>query len=575
MTLIATAGHVDHGKTSLVEALTGTNTDRLEEEKRRGLTIDLGFAHSTGSAGEVLSFIDVPGHIRFLRNMLAGVGGIDMCLLVVDAREGWMPQTQEHFDILRLLGVQHGVVALTKCDLLSEAEREDARLLVEMQLEDTFLSDATIVETSIHDESSIELLRQKILSIVHAPRQIKSRPRIWIDRVFSLTGVGTVVTGTLLDASLTVGADITILPAGHKGRIRQLHSHNQEVETSEPGSRVAVNVHGISHNDINRGDLLVLPEQWMLSNTLDVELHALPYLAHSITRRGHFLMYIGSDEVEVSLRLIQAESIAPGTSAKARLYLQHPIAVAPQDKFILRETGRDETVAGGIVLDIDPVLRLTKADPQYDVQHLLDERGMMNTNELFLRTGVQAIPTVDDVIFSSAMLTAAKAEVFHMLNSQRSLASELQGIDLVGLPDHLAQAARTFRPEEAVIENGRLYLPELAPSQKQTHPLVQEFIDALFTPPDPNAFDRALLRRLVQEGHLLNLDGVFFASRTLDRAHAVVKDLLTQHPDGITTSAFREAANTTRKYAVPLLEALDARGITRRRGDLRIAGPRL
>jgi selenocysteine-specific elongation factor len=173
------------------------------------------------------------------------------------------------------------------------------------------------------------------------------------------------------------------------------------------------------------------------------------------------------------------------------------------------------------------------------------------------------------------MLTAAKAEVFHMLNSQRSLASELQGIDLVGLPDHLAQAARTFRPEEAVIENGRLYLPELAPSQKQTHPLVQEFIDALFTPPDPNAFDRALLRRLVQEGHLLNLDGVFFASHTLDRAHAVVKDLLTQHPDGITTSAFREAANTTRKYAVPLLEALDARGITRRRGDLRIAGPRL
>jgi selenocysteine-specific elongation factor len=387
--------------------------------------------------------------------------------------------------------------------------------------------------------------------------------------------VGTVVTGTLLDAPLAVGTDITILPAGHKGRIRQLHSHNQEVETCEPGSRVAVNVHGISHNDINRGDLLVLPQQWMLSNTLDVELNALPYLAHSITRRGHFLMYIGSNEVEVTLRLIQSESIAPGASAKARLYLQQPIAVAPEDKFILRETGRDETVAGGIVLDIDPVLRLTKADPQYDVQHLLDERGMMNTNDLFLRTGIQATPTVDDIIFSSAMLTSAKAEVFHMLNSQRALASELQGIDLVGLPDHLAHAARTFRPEEAVIENGRLYLPELAPSKKQVHPLVQEFTDALFNPPDPNSFDRALLRRLVQEGHLLNLDGIFFASHTLDRAHAVVKDLLGQNPNGITTSAFREAAHTTRKFAVPLLEALDARGITRRRGDVRIAGPRL
>ena len=410
MTLIATAGHVDHGKTSLVEALTGTNTDRLEEEKRRGLTIDLGFAHSTGSAGEVLSFIDVPGHIRFLRNMLAGVGSIDMCLLVVDAREGWMPQTQEHFDILRLLGVQQGVVALTKSDLLTPTELEEARLLVEMQLENTFLSDAKIIETSIHNAASIELLRQSITSVSHTPRPTKSRPRIWIDRVFSLPGVGTVVTGTLLDAPLAVGTDITILPAGHKGRIRQLHSHNQEVETCEPGSRVAVNVHGISHNDINRGDLLVLPQQWMLSNTLDVELHALPYLAHSITRRGHFLMYIGSNEVEVTLRLIQSESIAPGDTAKARLYLQQPIAVAPQDKFILRETGRDETIAGGVVLDIDPVLRLTKADPQYDIQHLLDERGMMNTNDLFLRTGVQATPTVDDVIFSSAMLTSAKAE---------------------------------------------------------------------------------------------------------------------------------------------------------------------
>ena len=575
MTLIATAGHVDHGKTSLVEALTGTNTDRLEEEKRRGLTIDLGFAHSTGSAGEVLSFIDVPGHIRFLRNMLAGVGSIDMCLLVVDAREGWMPQTQEHFDILRLLGVQHGIVAITKSDLLTPTELEEARLLVEMQLENTFLSDAKIIETSIHNEASIELLRQSITSVSHTPRPTKSRPRIWIDRVFSLPGVGTVVTGTLLDAPLAVGTDITILPAGHKGRIRQLHSHNQEVETCEPGSRVAVNVHGISHNDINRGDLLVLPQQWMLSNTLDVELHALPYLAHSITRRGHFLMYIGSNEVEVTLRLIQSESIAPGDTAKARLYLQQPIAVAPQDKFSLRETGRDETIAGGIVLDIDPVLRLTKADPQDDIQHLLDERGMMNTNDLFLRTGVQATPTVDDVIFSSAMLTSAKAEVFHMLNTQRTLTSELQGIDLIGLPDHLAHAARTFRPEEAVIENGRLYLPNLAPSKNQVHPLVQEFADALFAPPDPNSFDRALLRRLVQEGHLLNLDGIYFATQTLDRAHAVVKELLGQHPDGITTSAFREAANTTRKYAVPLLEALDARGITRRRGDLRIAGPRL
>jgi len=565
MTIIATAGHVDHGKTSLVAALTGINTDRLEEEKRRGLTIDLGFAHTDG-----VSFIDVPGHVRFLRNMLAGVGAIDACLLVVDAREGWMPQTEEHFEILRLLGVPTGIIAITKCDLVDPAEVDSLATLIRHRCEGSFLADAPVARTSITDAGSIAGLWDLLTAIPQRTNQGGIRPRLWIDRVFAASGVGTVVTGTLLDAPLRRGDEVLIVPGERKARIRGLQSRGVDTEIGVVGSRLAVNLSGVAHTEMERGHQLVLPDQWWFADTFDAEVRALPNLRHSVNRRGNFLLYIGTEELPATIRLIGKDEIAPGGSANARVYLPRRIAVAPRDRFIIRETGRDETVAGGIVLEVDPTSRLSKARPTDDVSEQVAQRGVVGTKELFLRTGQVHEPTVDDVLFSSAMLSASMDELIGLVNGSGDA-----GVEIASLNDSLQHVARLVRPERARIENGRLYAPDRLPSLRVNDPILDRFSARPFSPPDADEFDRDTLRRLVQVGQLVKLDGIHFATLAIDAAHDVARRLLADNPTGYTASQFRDALATTRKFAIPLAEALDARGITRRRGDVRIAGPRL
>ena len=565
MTVIATAGHVDHGKTSLVAALTGVNTDRLEEEKRRGLTIDLGFAHT-----EAISFVDVPGHVRFLRNMLAGVGAIDACLFVVDAREGWMPQSEEHFEILRLLGVPRGVIAITKCDLVSDDEASELEVLVRHRCEGSFLADAPVIRTSITDPDSITRLREALHAIPQRPESHGTRPRLWIDRVFAATGVGTVVTGTLLDAPLHRGDEVVVFPGDRNARIRGLQSRGIDTTVGEPGSRLAINLAGLAHGDIERGDQVILADQWWYADTFDAELRVLPGLKHALTRKGNFLLYIGTAELIATIRLIGGTEISPGATGKARVYLQRSVALAPNDRFIIRETGRDETVAGGTVLEIDPTTRLSRAQPSTDVRDHVERRGMIGTKEVFLRTGQTHEPTVDDVLFSAAMLSASLDELLTMVT-----ASGDSGVDMSSLTDTLHHVAHLVRPEQAVVENGRLYSPDRLPSRREQSPIVEALAAQPFSPPDTATYNRDELRRLVQSGHLVKLDGIFFASSALDAAHDVARRLLGENPDGYTASQFRDALGTTRKFAIPLAEALDARGITRRRGDVRISGPRL
>lgn len=565
MTIVATAGHVDHGKTSLIGALTGVDTDRLEEEKRRGLTIDLGFAHTPD-----VSFIDVPGHIRFLRNMLAGVGAIDACLLVIDAREGWMPQTEEHFEILRLLGVPCGVIALTKCDLVEDSELSDLTSLVRHRCQGTFLESAAVVRTSIHDPESIDVLWNEIRRLPDRRSSNGIRPRLWVDRVFASPGVGTVVTGTLLDAPLHRGDDVIVVPGEVRARIRGMQSRGEDVEEGTPGSRLAINLSGVSHTDIDRGAQVVFADQWWIADTFDAELRVLPGLRHPLTRKGNFLLYVGSVEVPVTIRLIRNDDIAPGETGVVRVFLPRGLALAPEDRFILRETGRDETVAGGIVLQVSPTTRISKADPSSDVQQQIDQLGVVGTKELFLRTGQVLEPTVDDVLFSAAMLTASRDELVAMI-----LASGDAGVDMSSLNETLGHVANSLRPEVAIVENGRLYTPNRVPSRRERSPIVDAFAASPFTPPDPSTFDRSELRRLVQAGHLVSIDGIYFATTALDAAHDVARDLFTRHPEGYTASMFREALGTSRKFAIPLAEALDARGITRRRADVRVPGPRL
>ena len=565
MAVIATAGHVDHGKTSLVRALTGVDTDRLAEEKRRGLTIDLGFAHV-----DELSFVDVPGHVRFLRNMLAGVGGIDGCLLVVDAREGWMPQTEEHFEILRLLGVPCGVVAITKCDLVDPGTIDAVESLVRHRIAGSFLESATVVRTSIGDPTTITALRHQLDELPMRSASTGTRPRLWIDRAFASAGAGTIVTGTLLDAPLTRGDEVVVLPAGRRARVRGLQSRGNDIEVGLPGTRLAINLSGVGHDDVERGGQIVRPDEWWMADTFDAEIQVLPTLRHALTRRGNFLLYVGTEELPATIRLIGTEEIAPGSSGHARVFVSRALALAPHDRFIIRETGRDETVAGGIVIEIDPTTRMSKADPSSDVARLVERRGVVGTKEIFLRTGQVHDPTVDDVLFSAAMLTASRDELLSMVRG-----SGERGVDLAGLDDSRRQAARTLRPEDAVIENGRIYSPDKAPSQQLHSPILDALEASPFAPPDSKAFDRDELRRLVQTGRVISLDGIHFAASALDGAHEAARRLLASQPTGFGASEFREALGTSRKYAIPLAEALDARGITRRRGDVRIAGPRL
>jgi len=563
--VIATAGHVDHGKTSLVRALTGVDTDRLAEEKRRGLTIDLGFAHV-----DELSFVDVPGHVRFLRNMLAGVGGIDGCLLVVDAREGWMPQTEEHFEILRLLGVPCGVVAITKCDLVDPGTIDAVESLVRHRIAGSFLESATVVRTSIGDPTTITALRHQLDELPMRSASTGTRPRLWIDRAFASAGAGTIVTGTLLDAPLTRGDEVVVLPAGRRARVRGLQSRGNDIEVGLPGTRLAINLSGVGHDDVERGGQIVRPDEWWMADTFDAEIQVLPTLRHALTRRGNFLLYVGTEELPATIRLIGTEEIAPGSSGHARVFVSRALALAPHDRFIIRETGRDETVAGGIVIEIDPTTRMSKADPSSDVARLVERRGVVGTKEIFLRTGQVHDPTVDDVLFSAAMLTASRDELLAMVRG-----SGERGVDLSSLDDSRRQAARTLRPEDAVIENGRIYSPDKAPSQQLHSPILDALEASPFAPPDSKMFDRDELRRLVQTGRVVNLDGIHFAASALDGAHEAARRLLASQPTGFGASEFREALGTSRKYAIPLAEALDARGITRRRGDVRIAGPRL
>ena len=359
MRVVATAGHVDHGKSSLVQVLTGTNPDRFEEERRRGLTIDLGFAHTTLPGGDGVSFIDVPGHVRVLRNMLAGVGGVDACMFVVAATEGWKPQSEEHLRILQLLGLQHGIIALTKADLVDDEWRELQEMDVRDRVAGTFLAEAPIVAVSATTGLGVQDLRQALATLVGTTPAAtnRARPRLWIDRVFASKGSGTVVTGTLTGGELRT--DDQLQAGSHAVRVRSVQSHGERHDAIEPGNRVAINLSGVDHSQLQRGDAVVRLEQWRPTQRFDATLSVLPSLSHVVSRRGAYFAYVGSGEFPAKLRVLGSQSLQPGTTGLVRLHLTTALPLLPGDRFVLRESGRDETVGGGEVLDVAPACLLT------------------------------------------------------------------------------------------------------------------------------------------------------------------------------------------------------------------------
>jgi selenocysteine-specific elongation factor len=569
MHVVATAGHVDHGKSTLVRALTGIDPDRLAEEKTRGLTIDLGFAGATLPSGRRFAFIDVPGHVRFLKNMLAGVGAVDACVFVVAASEGWKPQSEEHLRILDVLGVRHGLVALTKIGLVDDELRELAELEVVEHVEGTFLEGAPIVGVDAIDGSGLDELRAALDRLLEAtPTAVDAgRPRLWIDRVFAAKGSGTVVTGTLAGGAISVDDELTVLPQNTIVRVRGIQTLYEQQMSVGPGNRTALNLSGIGHDELARGDVIVHARQWHRTDRVDAVLDVLDSVDHEVSRRGAHVIYLGSGEHVVRLRVLGHEKLAPGSSGAVRLHLPVPLPLLPGDRFVLRESGRVETLGGGEIVDIDPLLPAGRAAPDRSVDRVIAERGWVDVDQLERLTGERREPTLNPWVVSPAALAETEARVRQAVADAGSL-----GLDTSTLDDRERALLATLEGIEMVAGTARA---AGAADPLADHPFVRALEAEPFTPPSADGYDRGEVSALVRRGDVVVRDGVFFAGSAIEAAARIVARLLADRPEGVTIAEIRDALGTTRKYVLPLVAQLDNTGVTRRRDDLRIGGPRL
>lgn len=596
MRVVATAGHVDHGKSSLVLALTGTDPDRWPAEKARGLTIDLGFAFTTLPSGQEIGFVDVPGHVRFLKNMLAGVGAVEAAVLVVAAPEGWMPQSEEHLRILDLLGVRHGLAVVSKADLVDQELLELARLEVDERLATSAFAPTAVLAVDSRSGRGLPELREALdAMLATAPLAAdRGRPRLWVDRVFAAKGAGTVVTGTMAGGSFPLDAEVLVLPGRRRARVRKIESHHRELPEAAPGSRVALNLAGVDHTELGRGHALVLPGQWAPTAVIDVALTALPGTA--IGQRGAFKAYIGSGEHDVRLRVLGEEG------AYARLHLAESLPLAPGDRLVLRESGRQETVGGGEVLDVAPVgrarlaparlplplgLRLLAAHPWLrpaDLVRLagLDAPGAKRLADELVASG-EAVPVGGgEYLVATLALEEARKRVAEAVAEHHRRHPLEPGLELTALAPMLGFDPPRVRAllEGApgiVVEHGRARLPSHR-TRVADEPEARTLLAALgahpFSPPTPAELGArpAIVRGLLREGLLIDLDGVVFTAEALSQARERVRAGLREH-GSLTVSQVRDLLGSSRKYVLALLARLDAEGVTRRRGDDRFPGP--
>ncbi|MFT3851669.1 MAG: selenocysteine-specific translation elongation factor [Ilumatobacteraceae bacterium] len=569
MRVVATAGHVDHGKSALVRWLTGTDPDRFAEEQRRGMTIDLGFAHTTLPDGEGISFVDVPGHVRFIGNMLAGVGGVDACVLAVAATEGWKPQTEEHLRILELVGVHHGLVVLTMRDLVDDEWLQLQRLDVEDHLAGSVLAGAEIVAVSALTGAGHDELRAALERLVARtpPATDRQRPRLWVDRSFAARGSGTVVTGTLTGGAVHADQHLDVLPRGRRGRVRAIQTHGERLDAQGPGQRVALNLVGIDHGDVGRGDAVLVADQWRPTQRFDATLHVLAGLDHDVAQRGAYVAHIGSGEHSVRLRVLQGTRITPGTDGLVRVHLPAPLPLVAGDRFVLRDSGRSETVGGGEVLDVDPVLPASRAHPDRDVWRMIAERGPTDVTDVEALTGARVEPTAGRWAIAPATYAAMVEELTARIDDAGT-----SGLDLAIVDD--VRRAIVARLDGVTIVDGIARRAGTTGAWAD-HPLLDRLAAGGMQPPEPTGVARNEIRELARRGLIVERDGICFHHVAIEGAADLAGRLLDEEPAGFTTSRFREAAGITRKYAIPLLTELDARGVTRRRADLRVAGPRL
>lgn len=621
--VIGTAGHIDHGKSALVLALTGTDPDRLQEEKARGITIDLGFAH-TVEDGIALSFVDVPGHERFVRNMLAGVGGMDLVMLHVAADESVMPQTREHFDICRLLRVPSGLVVITKSDLADPSMLDVVRLEVQDLVAGSFLEDAPILAVSARTGAGLPELRRTLASLARSARTrpCEGPPRLPIDRVFSMKGFGTVVTGTLIGGRLRIDEEVVCQPSGRVAKVRGLQVHGERRDEAIAGQRVATNLAGVEVADVARGDTLTQPDAVSVTRSADVRVGLLAS-AKPLRHGARVRFHQGTRELLGRVALAELSEVKPGASAFARIHLEAPAVLVRGDRFILRAYSPLTTIAGGDVLDPLPprrgvrtlagsarFARLAEADTHAAVaQTLIEEAGLsgLPVVQLVGRAGVPwtdrdrvvaeldgRVVQIGTVLVSASRLAAAEEAMLtavaqyhadHPIEGgmpREELRERLFGRAPAAVFDHvlhrLVEQARLVARERVALPGRRI---ALSPDEARTREAILQILgEAGLTPPDPAILATRIAVKpevfhrvadlLVRQQEVVRIGDLLFHWDALTRLKTEIRSLK-QTGAGATldVAAFKGRYNVTRKYAIPLLEFLDRERITRRVGDVR------
>lgn len=624
--IIGTAGHVDHGKTQLTLALTGKNTDRLVEEQKRGITIEIGFAQLVLPNGQMASIVDVPGHEKFIRNMLVGASGVDVVLMIVAADEGFMPQTQEHLEILSLLGVQNGIIVMTKTDLVEEEWLELMMEETREKVAGTFLENAPIMPVSAYTGEGIEALKQEIVRLVErTPEKVSDRPfRLPIDRVFSLSGYGAIVTGTLVDGTIDVGQNVMLYPHERMVRVRELQNHDTNVASVSAGMRVAVNLSGISKKELSRGAILAEPDSMQLSRMIAVHLVLNEDAPYSVKNSSQLHFYQGTQELLCKVRLLETDEMLPGESGYAQLQFTEPLAARNTDKFILRFYSPMTTVGGGVILDMDtkrlkrhsqPVLeRLAAlhASAEERILQMVKDAGccLIEREVLMKRSGlsvleVQQVLTrlldqgkiltiqkgliADSVIHETWESICSTLETYHSLNplSSGMHLGELREKIFPGVPQKAADAVldrycgegklRLTGPTAALSGHEICFTPEQTAMQKELiklyegygfAPLTNEEVAGEFS--GRSTLYQQVFHRMCQDGELMQLTP---QTVVLPEVYRKAKEIfigMFAEKDTVTLADFRTALGVSRKYAMLFLDEFDRQKISKLVGDARV-----
>lgn len=622
--IIGTAGHVDHGKTALIKALTGIETDRIKEEKKRGITIELGFAYLDLPDGEKAGIIDVPGHEKFVKNMLAGAGGIDLALLVVAADEGFMPQTREHLGILSLLNISEGIIVITKKDMVDDDWLEVVCEDVRSEVKGTFLENAQIIPVSSYTGEGIEQLKTAIFELIDQNTQIKNLDipfRIPVDRIFSVEGFGTVITGTLIEGRMKIGDPVTIYPSRIESRVRNLQVHSHDVTEAYAGQRVAVNLAGLKKTDLNKGDVVAVPNSMHTTMMIDIKLNILRDCEREILNGTRLHLYHGARDVLCKVILLDRDSISAGESCYAQLRLEEEIAVKTGDRFVLRFYSPLETIGGGVILDSNPFkhkrndpavleslhIKESGSDKEKISAALHDYSSRFETLDfLQVQTAIPkeqfdqqiqkllkdktAFRVSDNIVIHSDYLTHLKdtavrlLSAYHQENPLRDgmkkdeFRSKFLHFDDIAVIDKITDSLVNRKFLKYV--NGCVALADFEVQKDDNLEEIEAaFREGGFSPESPDQIAtrfpkvknyRQVVESLVNTGRLVRVeDKILLHVDYYEKALSMAKEHIAQNGQ-ITLAEMRDLMGASRKFAVAVLEYWDRRNITKKVGDARV-----